>query len=288
MKLGLEIFLGGKKHFITSEREQILDLLVASYEQAVQVNEELKRRDQVISALNADLERHAAYLESANKELEAFSHSVSHDLRGPLVSIDGFTAQLQKDSDALGPQSREHLRRVRQSVKRMGQLIDDMLYLSKVTRAELHRESADLASIARDIVTELRAQYPEHAVEFVMPPAVPAVCDVRLMRIALANLLGNAWKFTGRREGARVEFAVSHTRGTEPVYRVQDNGAGFDMAHAARLYRPFERLHSNHEFPGSGIGLATVQRIVGRHGGQLWAEAAPEQGATFYFTLPRA
>ena len=286
MKLGLEIFLGGKKHFITSEREQILDLLVASYEQAVQANEELKRRDQVISALNADLERHAAYLESANKELEAFSHSVSHDLRGPLVTIDGFTARLQKDSDqALTPQGREHLRRVRDSVQRMGQLIDDMLYLSKVTRAELHREPADLAVMAAEIVDELRAQHAQRDVEFVVPASVPASCDVRLMRIALANLLGNAWKFTGKREGARVEFSVTRTRGSEPVYRVQDNGAGFDMAHAAKLFAPFERLHTVGDFPGTGIGLATVQRIVERHGGRLWAEAAVDQGAAFYFTL---
>jgi hypothetical protein len=282
MRLGLEIFLGGKKHFITSEREQILDLLVASYEQAVQANEELKRRDQVISALNADLERHAAYLEAANKELEAFSHSVSHDLRGPLVTIDGFTAQLQKEEDALSPAARERLRRVRSSVQRMGLLIDDMLYLSKVTRAELHREPADLAPLAREIVAELRADQPGRTVQFEMPESVPAQCDPRLMRIALANLLGNAWKFTGKRKDARVEFSLV---GAGAIYRVQDNGAGFDMAHASRLFTPFERLHAGGDFPGTGIGLATVQRIVERHGGRIWAEAGVGRGASFYFTL---
>jgi hypothetical protein len=286
LELGLEIFLGGKKHFITSEREQILDLLVASYEQAVQANEELKRRDQVISALNADLQRHAAHLESANKELAAFSHSVSHDLRSPLVTIDGFTAQLQKESHALSASGRSNLRRVRESVKRMGQLIDDMLYLSKVTRAELRREPTDLAQIAREVVEELRAHQPTHPVEFVMPDSVPAECDARLLRIALMNLLGNAWKFTGKRGDPRVEFSVDRTRG-EPVYCVQDNGAGFDMAHAARLFTPFERLHAMSDFPGTGIGLATVMRIVERHGGRLWAEAAAGRGASFYFTLPR-
>ena len=286
MKLGLEIFLGGKKHFITSEREQILDLLVASYEQAVQANEQLKRRDQEISALNAQLERHAAHLEAANRELAAFSHSVSHDLRAPLVTIDGFTAQLQKEAQALSPQGGENLRRVRESVKRMAQLIEDMLYLSKVTQAELHREPADLAPLAGELVQELRAHHPARVVEFVMPPSVPAHCDVRLMRIALANLLGNAWKFTGKRADARVEFAVERADG-EPVYRVRDNGAGFDMAYASKLFTPFERLHANGDFPGSGIGLATVQRIVERHGGRLWAQAAVGQGATFSFTLPR-
>jgi hypothetical protein len=287
VKLGLEIFLGGKKHFITSEREQILDLLVASYEQAVQANEELKRRDQVISALNADLERHAAHLEAANRELEAFSHSVSHDLRAPLVSIDGFTAHLQKEGESLSVQGREYLRRVRESVRRMGALIDDMLHLSKVTRAQLHREDADLAQVARDVVDELRLSHPRHPVDFVMPDSVPANCDVRLMRIALVNLLGNAWKFTGKRDGARVEFSVAAPRGAEPIYRVQDNGAGFDMAHAGKLFSPFERLHGAGDFPGTGIGLATVQRIVERHGGRLWAEASVGHGASFYFTLPQ-
>jgi signal transduction histidine kinase len=226
-------------------------------------------------------------LEAANKELEAFSHSVSHDLRSPLVTIDGFTAHLQKEADALSPAGRERLRRVRDSVKRMGQLIDDMLYLAKVTRAELHREATDLAPMVRDIVAELRAHHqPAHAVDFVMPPSAPALCDLRLMRIALANLLGNAWKFTGRREGARVEFSVSDTPDAGLVYRVQDNGAGFDMARASKvLFTPFERLHTSADFPGTGIGLATVQRIVERHGGRLWAEAAVGQGASFYFTL---
>lgn len=247
---------------------------------------ELRRLRLDNAALERRVREHAGELEAANKDLEAFSHSVSHDLRAPLVTIDGFTAHLQKEADALSPAGRERLRRVRNSVKRMGQLIDDMLYLAKVTRAELHRESADLTLMARDIVAELRAHYPAHTVDFVMPPSVPAVCDLRLMRIALANLLGNAWKFTGRREGARVEFSVSDTPGIGLVYLVQDNGAGFDMAHASNvLFRPFERLHASADFPGTGIGLATVQRIVERHGGRLWAEAAVGQGASFYFTL---
>jgi two-component system, sensor histidine kinase and response regulator len=288
MKLGLEIFLGGRKHFITSEREQILDLLVASYEQAVQTNEELKHRDREISALNADLQRHAANLETANKELEAFSHSVSHDLRAPLVTIDGFTAQLQKEEDALSPAARVRLRRVRESVKRMSLLIDDMLYLSKVTRAQLNREPADLALIAQEVVAELRARDPQRKVEFVTPRSLPDQCDVRLMRIALANLLGNAWKFTSHRDVARIELSVARATDGTAVYRVQDNGAGFDMAHSAKLFRPFERLHSEREFPGTGIGLATVQRIIERHGGRLRGEAEVDRGSSFEFTLGRS
>jgi len=286
MKLGLEIYLGGKKHFITSEREQILDLLVASYEQAVQVNEELKQRDQVISTLNADLERRAAELETANKELEAFSHSVSHDLRAPLMAIDGFTALLQRDSgERLDARGRSHLTRVRDSVHRMGQLIDDLLYLSKVTRTELQRESVDLAAMAEQIVAGLRSQNPGREVEFAVAGPIVASSDQRLIRIVMENLLGNAWKFTGKHDRARIEFAAT-PQGGEQVYSVRDNGAGFDMAHADSLFMPFHRLHTDRDFPGLGVGLATVQRIVHRHGGRLWAQATIDQGAALMFTLP--
>jgi signal transduction histidine kinase len=285
---GLEIFLGGKKHFITSQREQILDLLVASYEQALRANEDLKKRDEVISALNADLVRHAASLEAANAELEAFSHSVSHDLRAPLVSIDGFTARLQMDcGEALDARGRDYLRRVRDSVQRMSRLIDDMLYLSKVTRGELAREPVDLAALSHEIVERLRAMQPARKVEFIAPGQAVVDCDPRLMRIVMENLLGNAWKFTARRDQACIEFVVG-AEGRSAVYQVKDNGAGFDMAQAGSLFTPFHRLHTDADFPGTGVGLATVQRIVQRHGGRLWAEAEVDQGATFCFTLAEA
>ncbi|HVZ43469.1 MAG TPA: response regulator [Ramlibacter sp.] len=286
---GLEIFLGGRRHFITSQREQILDLLVASYEQALRANEDLKKRDHVISALNADLVRHAASLEAANAELEAFSHSVSHDLRAPLVSIDGFTARLQKDCGSmLDARGNDHLRRVRDSVQRMSRLIDDMLYLSKVTRGELQREEVDLARIAHEIVAELRAAHPARNVHFVAPARAVAECDPRLMRIVVQNLIGNAWKFTARREEARIEFGVTDEPGSAPVFHVRDNGAGFDMQQAGTLFTPFQRLHADADFPGTGVGLATVQRVIQRHGGKLWAEAAVDRGAAFHFTLTSA
>lgn len=246
---------------------------------------ELRRLRLDNAALERRVREHAIDLEAANRELEAFSHSVSHDLRTPLITIDGFTAQLQKEGEGLSPRAQDRLRRVRESVKRMALLIDDMLYLSKVTRGQLEREQADLAPLAGEIVAELRARHPEHAVEFVMPTSVPGVCDVRLMRIALANLLENAWKFTGRRVNARIEFSVEQGESEQPVYRIQDNGAGFDMAYASRLFTPFQRLHASDDFPGTGIGLATVLRIVERHGGRLWADAAVDRGASFHFTL---
>ncbi|MEO6319236.1 MAG: response regulator [Polaromonas sp.] len=284
MKMGLEIYLGGKKHFITSEREQILDLLVSSYEQAIQVNEELKQRDQVISAMNADLQQHAAKLLEANKELEAFSHSVAHDLRAPIATIAGFAGMLQKHSgDQLDSRGKGYLGRVRDGAGRMSQLIDDILHLSQVTRAELRREETDLSAIALKIAANLRSSQPDRQVEFKATPAV-VQCDPRLMRVALENLLGNAWKFTGKREHALIEWGLTERDG-EPVYFVRDNGAGFDMAHAQKLFTPFERLHSESEFSGTGIGLTTVQRIVKRHRGRLWAEAETGKGATFYFTL---
>ena len=285
MRLGLEIYLGGKKHFITSEREQILDLLISSYEQAIQVNEELKQRDQVISTMNIDLQRHAAQLLEANKELEAFCHSVAHDLRAPLATVAGFTGLLQKNyGGLLDNRGQGYLGRLREGTGRMAQLIDDILHLSLATRAELQRQETELSAIALEIANDLRSRQPERRVEFTAQPAT-ALCDPKLMRVALENLLGNAWKFTGNREQAQIEVGQTELDG-EPVYFVRDNGAGFDMAQAEKLFLPFQRLHSESEFAGTGIGLTTVQRIVKRHCGRIWAEAEPDKGSTFYFTLP--
>lgn len=249
-----------------------------------------KKAEAEIRALNANLERRVqertAQLEATNRELEAFSYSVSHDLRAPLRSIDGFSRIILEDYTAkLDAEGIEHLNTIRLSSQRMGQLIDDMLRLSKVTRTELHRGPVDLSALAADIAAKLKEEFPAHEVEFVNGPDLLAQADPSLMRIVLENLLGNAWKFTGKQPAARVEFGHSQVPGA-PAYFVRDNGVGFDSALIHKLFTAFQRLHTTAEFPGTGIGLATVQRIIHRHGGHVWAESAPGGGATFYFTLP--
>ncbi len=245
---------------------------------------------EALQHLNADLERRViertTQLEAANKELEAFSYSVSHDLRAPLRSIDGFSRTLLEDyADRLDAQGANYLQRVRAASQRMAQLIDDLLELSRLTRAELRWAPVSLSALALAVAEELRHNHPERAVEFVIAEGLTAEGDARLLRIALENLLGNAWKFTAKRPQARIEFGAARRNG-ETIYVVRDNGAGFDMEYADKLFGAFQRLHSTAEFPGTGIGLATVQRIIHRHGGRLWAEGAVEQGAAFYFTLP--
>jgi light-regulated signal transduction histidine kinase (bacteriophytochrome) len=285
MQIGLEIFLAGRKYYINSEREQILDLLVSSYEEALHLNEALKRSEWEVRALNVDLEQRAAELEVANNELEAFSHSVSHDLRAPLRQINGYVSILEEDcADRLDGDARRYLQQLRASTTRMSELIDDMLHLSRVTRAELMLESTDLSTIAGEVVNDLRRSQPERMIEVHVQPGIRAQCDSRLIRIALENLLGNAWKFTGKRPDPCIEFGVIDRAGT-PTYFVRDNGAGFDMAYADSLFSPFRRLHTEEEFPGTGIGLATVQRIVHRHGGRLSVQAEVGKGAEFFFTL---
>ena len=231
------------------------------------------------------LRRYAAQLEAANQELEAFSYSVSHDLRAPLRSLDGFSQALLEDyADRLDDTGRDFLQRVRAGSQRMAGLIDDLLGLSSVTRSELQMDEVNLSVLAAAAVVDLQKSDPERHVTFAIAPDLVARADVGLMRIVLQNLLGNAWKFTGKRPGAHVEFGVTAHDGRR-AYFVRDDGAGFDMAYADKLFGAFQRLHGTTEFPGSGIGLATVQRIIRRHGGQVWAEGAPDRGATFYFTL---
>jgi len=231
------------------------------------------------------LRRYAAQLEAANQELEAFSYSVSHDLRAPLRSLDGFSQALLEDyGDRLDDTGRDFLQRVRAGSQRMARLIDDLLSLSSVTRSELQMDEVNLSVLAAAAVVDLQKSDPERHVTFAIAPDLVARADVGLMRIVLQNLLGNAWKFTGKRPGAHVEFGVTAHDGRR-AYFVRDDGAGFDMAYADKLFGAFQRLHGTTEFPGSGIGLATVQRIIRRHGGQVWAEGAPDRGATFYFTL---
>ena len=223
--------------------------------------------------------------DNANRELESFSYSVAHDLRAPLRSIDGFSQALLEDCAAqLDDQGREYLKYIRESVLRMAQLIDDLLTLSRVSRAELHRGRVDMSTLARTVAERLQTCDKHRAVTWTIQDGLWATGDARLLRAALENLLGNAWKFTSKVAAAHVEFCA--LADSEPlVYYVRDNGAGFDMTYLGKLFGVFQRLHSADEFEGTGIGLATVQRIVRRHGGRVWAEGEAGRGASFYFTL---
>ena len=236
-----------------------------------------------------DLEDANRELEGTNRELEAFSYSVSHDLRAPLRAIDGFSQILQEDYEgALDDEGLDYLGRVRAASRQMATLIDDLLDLSRVGRRPLRREPVDLASLATGIIEELKESQPGREVEFVAGKNIMAWADVSLLKVALENLLGNAWKFTAREREARIEFGADRDPGPgslAPVYYVRDNGAGFDQAYADKLFGAFQRLHRQDEFEGTGIGLATVARIVHRHGGRVWAEGRVGEGATFYFTL---
>ena len=245
-----------------------------------------------VQSLNDELEKRVgartAALESAIKELEAFSYSVSHDLRAPLRALDGFSRLLVEDyGDLLDEQGREYLARIRRNSQRMGELIDDLLELSRVSRAEVHRSLTNLSDAARDIARELEAEAPDRHVLWVIPEGLWVDADPGLARVVLENLLRNAWKFTRLQAQPRIEVGQTVVDG-QPSYFVRDNGAGFDMAYVGRLFAPFQRLHNNREFDGSGIGLAIVQRVIRLHGGQVAAHGVPGQGATFSFSFGAA
>jgi len=270
---------------ITGEAVRELTLLKSNTRIAA-----LGESEKVARKLNDDLERRVlertTQLESANRELEAFAYSVSHDLRAPLRAIDGFSQELlQNYSAKLDEQGQHYLRRVRAGTQRMGQLIDDLLKLSRLTRTEMQSVRVDLTALAETVFAEIREREPGRTVSFVAQPGLSAECDPALIRIVLENLLGNAWKFTSKKSTATITFDRTDVAGRS-AFVLRDDGAGFNMAFAGKLFGAFQRLHSDREFTGTGIGLATIQRVVRRHGGECWAEGAVGRGAAFFFTLP--
>jgi light-regulated signal transduction histidine kinase (bacteriophytochrome) len=268
-----------------------LRVYVTDITERKKMEDKVRESEEAIRALNADLEervrRRTAELEAANKELEAFSYSVSHDLRSPLRSIDGFSQAFLEDfGSAVPEEGREDLERVRRATQRMGRLIEDMLLLSRVTRREMHVQATDMSALATDVAEELARDDPQRDVEFSIEPGMTAMGDPQLLRIVLVNLLGNAWKFTSKHEHAHVSIGTVQDPERGTAFFVRDDGAGFDAKYKEKLFVAFQRLHAQEEFPGTGIGLATIQRAVRRHGGDVWAEGEVDRGATFYFTIP--
>ena len=236
-------------------------------------------------AAQAELVRAKETAEAANRELEAFSYSVAHDLRAPLRAIDGFSQALLEDhSDALNDDGRNFLNRLRGAAQKMAQLIDDLLNLSRMSRSQLCRVPVDVSALAQSCAGRIKVIRPGHSVELVIQPGLSALADPDLLGVLFDNLLGNAWKFTCHTRGARIEVGATRER-NEEIFFVRDNGAGFDMAYSKKLFGVFQRLHTASEFEGSGVGLATVQRVVHRHGGRIWGVGAVGEGATFHFTL---
>ena len=255
------------------------------------MNDDRDRHEEELRRLNGELEQrleqrtHA--LEVANKELEAFSYSVSHDLRAPLRAINGFSRLVTEQyAGNLDEEGRDMLGRVSAGAEKMGLLIDDLLRLSRISRQAMKTERVDLSGLSRELAGELQATEPGRKAEWLIAPQVTGRGDAGLLRVVLQNLLDNAWKYSSKREAARIEFGVEVKEG-RAAYFVRDNGAGFDMAHARQLFGAFQRLHTAAEFPGSGIGLATVSRIIHRHGGEVWAEGRVGEGAVFWFSLDR-
>lgn len=268
-----------RQHMPTEEEVRLLEALANSTSIAME-------NVRVYSELEQRVQERTAQLEAANKELEAFSYSVSHDLRSPLRHVDGFSKTLlTRYSEHLDDMGRDYLQRIRKAALRMNQLIEDLLQLSRITRSQVNKATVDLTGIAREIVSGLKENDPGRQVELVLEDGVTANGDPRLLRVVLENLLSNAWKYTSRKPRARIAFGFKSTAPEHAIYYVQDDGAGFDMTYADKLFGAFQRLHSEAEFPGIGVGLATVGRIIHKHGGRIWAEAATDAGATFFFTL---
>jgi signal transduction histidine kinase/CheY-like chemotaxis protein len=277
-----------KRHRATAEEIELLQALADSTSIAIEAADVFANLERKVAERTAEVARRNIELEVLNKELEAFSYSIAHDLRSPLITIDGFTQVLLENTvDSLDEPNRKHLERITTAVRRMHRLINDLLGLSKIVRAPLHNDTVDLSRVAREIIQNLHDSAPARIADFTIAEGMVVQGDRGLLRIVLENLLSNAWKFTARQERAQIEFGTGTDREERTVYFVRDNGAGFDPKYAAKLFSPFQRLHSEAQFAGTGIGLATVQRIVHRHGGEVWAESAVNSGAGFYFTLPR-
>ena len=284
-------------HLDITERKRAEKLINDQNERLLAQNEKLttqartlRKMEAELRSLNAELEKRVqertAQLQAANREMEAFSYSVSHDLRSPLRAIDGFSQALQEDYGLmLDKQGKHHLERVREAAHHMGHLIDDLLRLSRLSRTEMRIVDVNLSDMAQDIADELLESQPDRAVDFIIAPDVKVVADENLMHVVLENLLHNAWKYTSKHPQARIEFGT-FSRDGRTFYFVRDDGSGFDMSHAGKLFGAFQRLHRSSDFEGTGIGLAIVQRVIQRHGGHIWADAAVERGATFYFSIP--
>jgi light-regulated signal transduction histidine kinase (bacteriophytochrome) len=268
--------------------ERTEELVVANRKLQEEIVER-KRVKEMLDKTNLELEKRVeertAQLKTINNELEAFSYSVSHDLRAPLRSIDGFSQALIEDySETFDEQGRKYLDRLRFNAQKMGLLIDDMLKLARVTRTKMSVTNVNLTEMAESIIRELKESDPDRQVEFVSAPGIRVLADSALIGIALQNLLNNAWKFTSKVASARIEFGTTDVDGKKACY-IKDNGAGFDMQQADKLFTPFQRLHTVEEFKGTGVGLATVQRIIHRHNGTVWASSEVGVGTTFFFTL---
>jgi light-regulated signal transduction histidine kinase (bacteriophytochrome) len=267
------------QHLATEEEIRFLQSLADSTSVAIE-------NVMLYTSLDDAVRERTTELEAANRDLESFSYSVSHDLRAPLRAIEGFSQLLFTDHfSTLDSTARNYLHRILGSTRRMGQLIEDLLNLASLGRVPMRRTSVDLSAIAREVFDELNASSPRTQVKLLIAGQILGEGDPGLLRIVLQNLLSNAWKYSSKKVEARIEIGcTTDAKGTQ-VYYVRDNGAGFDPQFADRLFGVFQRLHAESEFPGTGVGLATVQRIVHRHGGRIWAESALDQGATFYFTL---
>ena len=268
--------------FFLEDRLALIDTLAGQIALILRNNDLIAE----VRTLNSELERHVGELDAANEELSSFAYAVSHDLRAPLRAIDGFSEILLQDkAGQLGDDGRDHLKRVRNAAQHMGDLIDALLELSRTSRAELRRVPVDLSAVAREIASQQKQHSPERSVAVHVEDGLHVEADERLLRSVLGNLIGNAWKFTRPVTAPSVEVGAVQHNGSR-AYFVRDNGVGFDAAYKQKLFTPFQRLHSVREFEGTGIGLATVRRVIRRHGGETWAESAPGEGATFYFTLP--
>jgi len=275
--------------FVLGSGLMIYTLLKLYERRASAATSELLESQQQVQRMNTELEQRVEertrQLESANRELEAFAYAVSHDLRAPLRSMSGFSQILHESAAAeLDEKSRHYLRRIHDSALRMSTLIEDLLSLSRINRSELTRRPVDLSQIAAESAATVRDRHPGREVELTIEPGMTVNGDTRLLRIALENLLDNAWKYSAGASPAKVVVG-SQPAPEGQAYFVRDNGVGFDMQYASKLFGPFQRLHTEAQFPGTGIGLVTVQRILARHGGRVWAQAEPDRGATFHFTL---